>query len=170
MLATTPLTTPPTVLRSEKKNPILLEDSEMKDKQDPYVVNVSLSFHAADGTQAMFDSEGCRGMPKNTSGAKSSSKLIQHKCILRGFLSDLVTLDITNSIRIKIMNTPFYHFLRSSKLVVYAYLLDDIYGCHIVNDTFQLGTKQLLCTDKDFVCIMGLLYCSTTIDPWEFTP
>lgn len=59
-------------------------------------------------------------------GAKSSIELIQHKCNLGGVISDLVALDISESVRIKIMNTPFYHFLRSTALVIDSYLLDDI--------------------------------------------
>lgn len=63
------------------------------------------------------------------------------------------------------MNTLFYHFLRSPTLIVDSWLLDDICGKYIVNDTFQLGTKQLVCTNEDFVCILGLSYRGTTIDP-----
>lgn len=58
-------TTPPTVPESEKKKPILVDDSEMEDKQDPLMVNMSSNFHIADGRQAMFNGEGHSRLPKN---------------------------------------------------------------------------------------------------------
>lgn len=56
------------------------------------------------------------------------------------------------------MNTSFYHFLRSAALVVDAYLLDNICGHYIGNDTFMLGIKHLVCMDKNFGLILGPPY------------
>lgn len=68
----------------------------------------------------------------------------------------MIGLDISREIKIKISNTPFYHFMRSRALVVDAYLLDDICGHYEGDDMFRFGDMEFTYLDEDFSRILGL--------------
>lgn len=45
--------------------------------------------------------------------------LIQHKCIFSKIMSDRVgALCLSDTVNMKLMNTPFYHFMEAGALVV----------------------------------------------------
>lgn len=59
--------------------------------------------------------------------------------------------------------------MHSTPLAVDSYLLDDICGRYISNDTFWLGSKELVCTYEDFGRILDFSYRGTKVDIREFT-
>lgn len=75
-----------------------------------------------------------------------------------GFFTELITSEMSEIVRIKIMNTPFHHFMHSTPLTIDSNLLDDIIGRYIRNDAFHLGSKTMVCTNEDFGQILGLPY------------
>lgn len=60
--------------------------------------------------------------------------------------------------------------MHSVPLIVESYLFDDIIGCYIENDTFHLGSKSAVCTDKKFSQILVLPYRRTRMDIRDFSP
>lgn len=69
-------------------------------------------------------------------------ELIQHKCVLAGFLSELVDSEFNDNVRMKILNTEFHLFMCIAPLAVDSYLLDDICDCYISVYTFQFRSKH----------------------------
>lgn len=66
--------------------------------------------------------------------------------------------------KIKLMHTPFHHFMDAGSLVVDSMFLDDICGRYRGSSQFVFGNTVLTCTDEDFGKILGLPHTGRKID------
>ncbi|KMZ68961.1 hypothetical protein ZOSMA_225G00280 [Zostera marina] len=100
-------------------------------------------------------------------GSFRGAGLIQHKCIFSRIMSDRIGARLASSVKIKLMYTPFQHYMDAGALVVDSLLLDDICGRYIGESQFAFGAFVLTCTDEDFGKILGLPHKGRNIDLLE---
>ncbi|KMZ68730.1 hypothetical protein ZOSMA_22G00140 [Zostera marina] len=79
-------------------------------------------------------------------------------------MSDHIGTRLSATVKIKLMHTPFHHFMDAGALVVDSMLLDDICGRYLGASQFGFGAFVLTCTDEDFGKILGLPHTGRKID------
>ncbi|KMZ75908.1 hypothetical protein ZOSMA_10G01770, partial [Zostera marina] len=125
------------------------------------------SMDTGDEPKASYDEGGEFRNMDTVRGSYRGAGLIQHKCILSRIMSDRIGARLSTSVKIKLMYTPFHHFMDSGALVVDSMLLDDICGRYIGESQFCFGAFVLTCTDEDFGKILGLPHIGRKIDLLE---
>ncbi|KMZ67795.1 hypothetical protein ZOSMA_259G00190 [Zostera marina] len=125
------------------------------------------SMDTGDEPKASYDEGGEFRNIDTVRGSYRGAGLIQHKCILSRIMSDRIGAKLSTSVKIKLMYTPFHHFMDSGALIVDSMLLDDICGRYIGESQFSFGAFVLTCTDQDFGKILGLPYKGRKIDLLE---
>ncbi|KMZ59411.1 hypothetical protein ZOSMA_694G00040 [Zostera marina] len=117
---------------------------------------VPSSMDTGDEPTASYDEAGVFRAGDTIRGSFRGAGLIQHKCIFSRIMSDRIGARLSSSVKIKLMYTPFHHFMDAGALVVDSMLLDDICGRYIGESQFSFGAFVLTCTDEDFGKILGL--------------
>ncbi|KMZ65847.1 hypothetical protein ZOSMA_30G01280 [Zostera marina] len=125
------------------------------------------SMDTGDEPKASYDEGGEFRNMNTIRGSYRGAGLIQHKCILSRIMSDRIGARLSTGVKIKLMYTPFHHFMDSGALVVDSMLLDDICGRYIGESQFCFGAFVLTCTDEDFGKILGLPHVGRKIDLLE---
>ncbi|KMZ69272.1 hypothetical protein ZOSMA_219G00060 [Zostera marina] len=128
---------------------------------------VPSSMDTRDEPTASYDEAGEFRAVDTVRGSFRGAGLIQHKCIFSRIMSDRIGARLASSVKIKLMYTPFHHFMDAGALVVDFMLLDDICGRYIGESQFSFGAFVLTCTDEDFGKILGLPHTGRKIDLLE---
>ncbi|KMZ69875.1 hypothetical protein ZOSMA_204G00100 [Zostera marina] len=128
---------------------------------------VPSSMDTGDEPTASYDEAGEFRAVDTVRGSFRGAGLIQHKCIFSRIMSDRIGARLASSVKIKLMYTPFHHFMDAGALVVDSMLLDDICGRYIGESQFSFGAFVLTCTDEDFGKILGLPHTGRKIDLLE---
>ncbi|KMZ73199.1 hypothetical protein ZOSMA_151G00320 [Zostera marina] len=79
-------------------------------------------------------------------------------------MSDRIGARLSSTVKIKLMYTPFHHFMDAGALVVDSILLDGICDRYIGESQFSFGAFVLTCSDEDFGKILGLPHTGRKID------
>ncbi|KMZ67200.1 hypothetical protein ZOSMA_272G00030 [Zostera marina] len=125
------------------------------------------SMDTGDEPKASYDEGGEFRTIDTVRGSFRGAGLIQHKCIFSRIMSDRIGARLSSTIKIKLMYTPFHHFMDAGALVVDSMLLDDICGRYIGESQFSFGAFVLTCSDEDFGKILGLPHTGRKIDLLE---
>ncbi|KMZ66264.1 hypothetical protein ZOSMA_2G02750 [Zostera marina] len=125
------------------------------------------SMDTGDEPKASYDEGGEFRSVDTVRGSFRGAGLIQHKCIFSRIMSDRIGARLSSTVKIKLMYTPFHHFMDAGALVVDSMLLDDICGRYIGESQFSFGAFVLTCSDEDFGKILGLLHTGRKIDLLE---
>ncbi|KMZ56090.1 hypothetical protein ZOSMA_99G00200 [Zostera marina] len=128
---------------------------------------VPSSMDTGDEPPASYDEAGEFRAGDTVRGSFRGAGLIQHKCIFSRIMSDRIGARLASSVKIKLMYTPFHHYMDAGGLVVDSLLLDDICGRYIGESQFAFGAFVLTCTDEDFGKILGLPHKGRKIDLLE---
>ncbi|KMZ71589.1 hypothetical protein ZOSMA_179G00150 [Zostera marina] len=128
---------------------------------------VPSSMDTGDEPTASYDEAGEFRAVDTVRGSFRGAGLIQHKCIFSRIMSDRIGARLASSVKIKLMYTPFHHYIDAGALVVDSLLLDDICGRYIGESQFAFGAFVLTCTDEDFGKILGLPHTGRKIDLLE---
>ncbi|KMZ63668.1 hypothetical protein ZOSMA_3G01500 [Zostera marina] len=128
---------------------------------------IDSSMDTRDEPKASYDEGGEFRNMDTVRGSYRGAGLIQHKCILSRIMSDRIGARLSMDVKVKLMYTPFHHFMDSGALVVDSMLLDEICGRYIGESQFCFGAFVLTCTDHDFGKILGLPHVGRKIDLLE---